>query len=497
MLRVAPSMVESELKVQWQAFSNEAEKLLAANSNYEEGLLAEAEEDSTELSEQQTGDIEKLDHDCHERQLHHLEELATGAEKELSAWRDWAPVAAIEDVERRLHRLMSSKNKLRRDRDAEIGKARKATEEEDRTRRTTAERERQMAEEEERARRAQLILAQQVEIEARVELVKAQRKALEETQTTEGAGTQGGNAATRAIPKVRLKPTSLPTFSGSMRKYYRWRKDWESLQEQGDPSGSPEVKKFQLLESIEETIVKDLRLASHNTAEDVFRVLENRFGNKNAITILIVAELQKISPVKEHQFRKVIDLIRITEKALADLKDLDNEAAIKNPLVTGAIENKLPLTLKKEWLTFKEDPKNGVQPESYFDALLDFLQKQENILEQLEQMEITEVPEKKTGKKFASTRATERGSTEDNCVLCENKHRSRLFTCKKFRGLDLAARKAAVKKSRACRLCLLSHGADGECNLKFLCTKKGCKKGESSDHHYLLCPSRDSKKDGG
>ncbi|KAJ8403542.1 hypothetical protein AAFF_G00348680 [Aldrovandia affinis] len=490
---------EVELKVQWQAFSNEAEKLLAANSNYEEGLLAEAEEDSTKLSEQQTGDIEKesvirdreaerakeetegvplgqLDHDCHERQLHHLEELATGAEKELSAWRDWAPVAAIEDMERRLHRLMSSKNKLRRDRDAEIGKARKATEEEDRARRTTAERERQRAEEEERARRAQLILAQQAEIEARAELVKAQRKALEKTQTTERAGAQGGDAATRAIPKVRLKPTSLPTFSGSMREYYRWRKDWESLQQQGDPSGSPEVKKFQLLESVEETIVKDLRLASHNTAKDVFRVLENRFGNKNAITILIVAELQKISPVKEHQFRKVIDLIRITEKALADLKDLDNEAAIKNPLVTGAIENKLPLTLKKEWLTFKEDPKNSVQPESYFDALLDFLQKQERILEQLEQMEITEFPEKKTEKKFASTRATERGSTEDNCVLCENKHRSRLFTCKKFRGLDLAARKAAVKKSRACRLCLSSHGADGECNLKFLCTKKGCKK---------------------
>ncbi|KAJ8415854.1 hypothetical protein AAFF_G00404110 [Aldrovandia affinis] len=220
-----------------------------------------------------------------------------------------------------------------------------------------------------------------------------------------------------------------------MREYYRWRKDWESLQQQGDPSGSPEVKKFQLLESVEETIVKDLRLASHNTAKDVFRVLENRFGNKNAITILIVAELQKISPVKSTN--------------------------------SG-----------RSGLLFKEDPKNSVQPESYFDALLDFLQKQERILEQLEQMEITEFPEKKTEKKFASTRATERGSTEDNCVLCENKHRSRLFTCKKFRGLDLAARKAAVKKSRACRLCLSSHGADGECNLKFLCTKKGCKKGE-------------------
>ncbi|KAJ8349239.1 hypothetical protein AAFF_G00175250 [Aldrovandia affinis] len=158
MLSVAPPMVESELKVQWQAFSNEAEKLLAANSNYEEGLLAEAEEDSTKLSEQQAGDIEAV---------------ACGI---------------------------------------------------------------------------------------------------------------------------------LP-----------WRKDWESFyRDKKHPSGSR--KKFQLLESVEETIVKDLRLASHNTAKDVFRVLENRFGNKNAITILIVAELQKISPVKEHQFRKVIDLIQSQKK---------------------------------------------------------------------------------------------------------------------------------------------------------------------------------------
>lgn len=34
-------------------------------------------------------------------------------------------------------------------------------------------------------------------------------------------------------PILKIKPTSLPKFSGLERNYYRWRRDWESLQKQG------------------------------------------------------------------------------------------------------------------------------------------------------------------------------------------------------------------------------------------------------------------------
>lgn len=47
-----------------------------------------------------------------------------------------------------------------------------------------------------------------------------------------------------STPIVRIKPTTLPIFNGSKREYHRWRKDWESLQKQGEPSGSSEVKKI-------------------------------------------------------------------------------------------------------------------------------------------------------------------------------------------------------------------------------------------------------------
>ncbi|XP_047242980.1 uncharacterized protein LOC124881465 isoform X2 [Girardinichthys multiradiatus] len=54
---------------------------------------------------------------------------------------------------------------------------------------------------------------------------------------------------------IKLKATALPKFTGCQHDFYRWKKDWEALQNQGEPTGSRELKKFQLLYSLDE---KDL-----------------------------------------------------------------------------------------------------------------------------------------------------------------------------------------------------------------------------------------------
>lgn len=56
-----------------------------------------------------------------------------------------------------------------------------------------------------------------------------------------------------------------------------------------------------MLDSLEDKITRDLHLTSYNTADDIFRVLKNRFGNQTAIAIEIVEELQRIPPVRGHQ----------------------------------------------------------------------------------------------------------------------------------------------------------------------------------------------------
>lgn len=161
-----------------------------------------------------------------------------------------------------------------------------------------------------------------------------------------------------AAPLVRIKPTGLPIFSGEKRDYHRWRKDWENLQRQGEPSGSTEVKKIQLLNSVQEKKRKDLRLPTYNTADEIFGVLENRYGNKSTIVIEILEELEKMAPVKGNQPRKAIDVIQTVEKALADLTELGNSGVIKNPLVIKTIESKLPDFVKRDWLIFKLEPSN-------------------------------------------------------------------------------------------------------------------------------------------
>ncbi|KAJ8347171.1 hypothetical protein SKAU_G00285720 [Synaphobranchus kaupii] len=121
--------------------------------------------------------------------------------------------------------LKTAKNKLKRQREAEFTRRQKAAENE----RTAAEDERakfamvQLKEAE--AQRAKLAETQIAAEEAPIELIKAQHKAVEEGHTASVTGTRAGGSPTGAISKIRLKPTSLPKFNGSMRDFYCWEKD--------------------------------------------------------------------------------------------------------------------------------------------------------------------------------------------------------------------------------------------------------------------------------
>lgn len=309
--------------------------------------------------------------------------------------------------------------------------------------------------------------------------------------------TQSSINSSNSTPSIKLKPTALPKFTGNKRDFYRWRKDWEALQKQGEPTGSKEVKKIQLLDSIDDKITRDLHLTTYNTADDIFRVLGNRYGNQTSITIEIVEELQKMPAVRSTQPRKIVELIQAVEKALQDLSDLGSTGAIKNPLVTKSIESKLAETLKKEWLVYVADRRNAVAPENQFDSLLAFLKEQESIYEQLEQLREEEPSrrEPRVEPRHARTKLTKAGSGPAGCVVCgDPKHRRKLYFCKQFRGLKLAERKAAVRKLGACRECLEVHDDSSSCKPGFLCRNQDCKDGSTPAHHYYLCPNAETKR---
>ena len=330
-----------------------------------------------------------------------------------------------------------------------------------------------------------------------------------------GAYAGGDSSHQWARPKIRLTPISLPKFSGDRRDYWRWKAEWESIQAQAEPTGSRECKKLHLLDSIDETVKGELRLLRCRDANDIFRELENHYGDKAQTAEEIVLELQSRPAVKNHQPRETLELILAVERAALDITDLGCVDALQNQLVIRSLESKLPDVMKREWLMYVRNPGNNVQPGNRFDRLLLFLEDQKSLLVRLEQLlpskpwsanaperpNYREKPSdrKREKKSFTKTTASEikRDSQQIPCSVCDDdEHRGKLFRCKAFRKATVPEKKAHVKKAKACTKCLDVHKVDGTCTPKFLCRKEECRKGDTpADHHYFLCTKAPTKRD--
>ncbi len=288
-----------------------------------------------------------------------------------------------------------------------------------------------------------------------------------------------------------------------MTDYYRWKAEWEELEQLGNPQRTAGVTRFHLLASLDDRVKKDLVLSSCASADEMFRRLDNRFGNKAKIVLKISEEVQGLPAVKGENPRKAIELIQAVERALSNLVILREEEVIKNRWVAQSLESKLPSSLKEKWIAHKMESVNGFASHNHFDCLLRFLKKQEAILEELDQLEVgpregrssvkglADKPEGGVKKAFSKATSGRRESQLKprwgSCTACADEaHAGRLFACKAFRELDIQGRKAHLKTHGVCNRCLCFHLKDGRCNPKFLCSKMDCCKEEL--HHYLLCP---------
>uniref|UniRef100_A0A1A8UKK0 Golgi autoantigen, golgin subfamily a, 3 n=1 Tax=Nothobranchius furzeri TaxID=105023 RepID=A0A1A8UKK0_NOTFU len=390
--REVKNMMKGELQEEFKKLTCAARQLCESNDDYKAGLLADLEaEDGEELGKQQEADLVKTENDCQTK----LDEVRALIQDKLWSSYGLELITAIREAEKACEEAM--------------------------------------------AMPVSTINQDGYEVQ-----ITFMRQLVQEAAETLALWEMWIPAAER--PELEGRPTSMPRFYGCKREFHRWKKDWESLQRQGEPTGSVEVKKIQLLDSIDGKISRDLHLSTYNTAQEIFRVLENRFGNKSTIALEIIEELQKTPTVKANQPRKVIDLIQTVEKALVDLTELGDVGAIKNPLVTKSIECKLPEAVKKDWLVFMVNPRNNVTPDNHFDNLLKFLKTQEESLEKLEQLGVTEKPERqesKIEKRFASTRSIKKGG----CVVCgDERHEEKTFFCKRFKELKLPEKMNAIKK---------------------------------------------------
>lgn len=276
---------------------------------------------------------------------------------------------------------------------------------------------------------------------------------------------------------------------------------------------------FHLLDSISDTVKREHRLSHCRTADGVFRVLEDCYGDMSQIADDIVLELQDLPAVRNNQPREALQLIQVVERALLDLIDLGCEDAIKNQLVIQSLESKLPDSLKERWLLYRCDATSNVNPRNRFDKLWQFLRDQKTVLVQLEQLQIARRPtsaragetssREKVKERLGDRRQERRSFTKataskargelsrEPCGMCGGEgHTGRLYRCKTFKKSSPSERRAQVNRTKACPKCLDIHGKDSQCKDNFLCRNDECKRGDASpDHHFFLCLRSPAKKD--
>lgn len=165
----------------------------------------------------------------------------------------------------------------------------------------------------------------------------------------------------------------------------------QSHLQQGLYQGGFDLKPQISLESlgIGEKVKKDLVLSSCESAGDVFRLLDNQYGNKKKIVLMISNEVHSLPPIKGNNPRWTIELIQAVERALCNLQIFGEKDIIKNRVAAQFLESKVSSSLKKEWIIHKTNPANMFCPLNHFDCLLKFRKRQKEILEELDHLEMS------------------------------------------------------------------------------------------------------------
>lgn len=187
-----------------------------------------------------------------------------------------------------------------------------------------------------------------------------------------------------------------------VRRFYRWTKDWESLQRQEEP---------ELLNSVLEKICRDLCLAMYSSAEDIFRVLQDLvYSNKPPTAMEIIEDLGRVPPLELNRPRRL---------TVENLTELGSIKVIKNT----------------RWLGSNHDT-----PENHFDSLLKYLKGEEGIPPCRQEGAKEDVS---LERKCASTMSARRVG----CMVCgDERHRQKSFFCKQFKELESSEKLKALGK---------------------------------------------------
>lgn len=278
---------------------------------------------------------------------------------------------------------------------------------------------------------------------------------------------------------VQLERIKLEMFDGDIRKYPKFREQFESyVKPLCTPSQLPFVLRSHLAEAVREEVDN-----IDDNLDTLWTRLDKKYGNLGK---QVDAILDDISKAPKGDGKSALKMIHIVEKAYRDLTRMGRSSEMHNGTVLSMIEKKLPEEMRFEWIQAiaeKEDADSDLK----FAMMLKLLGKWRVMIE-YDHAAIRRVSEKKVLANHAvkSTEQVKDGRKEKESCWIHTAERHPIWVCQVFKGMQPSERIQMAKDNNACLACLevKCPGAGGasNCKKRFKCTVDGCKEA----HNKLL-----------
>lgn len=273
-------------------------------------------------------------------------------------------------------------------------------------------------------------------------------------------------------PIVNLPPLNIPNFSGKYDEYLQFKDSFNALIESNQELSK--VQKFYYLKSALKGEAADiiLNLTITETNYDIaWQLITDRYENKRIIINTHIKALIDYPIIQKESATCLRNLINNFNRNYGALIKLDPILASSNTILVYLVTSKLDFNTKKSW---ESNSSAGDIPN--IKNLITFIQNRCHVLETLYPNS-----QKYTDK----VKSIANVSISFSCPLCKEKHF--IYSCNKFKALDVKERFNKIKEFKLCTNCLRNNHTTGDCQAS------GCKICHKN-HNTLLHFNNENKK---
>ena len=168
---------------------------------------------------------------------------------------------------------------------------------------------------------------------------------------------------------LRLEKIKMPRFSGELREYPRFRKDFEI---QVMPSLNSSTAPYTLPSCLCEGPLAVVR-GVDDDIDEMWRRLDEKYGDPAKITDVIINSIQQVKAIKEGEDKRFVEFVEVIKSGYRDLLRLGLEKEITTTSSVSIFEKRLPADIRREWARLVSSDSSSVDKKYKFPGLLKFL----------------------------------------------------------------------------------------------------------------------------